>query len=126
MGYKNLEDRRKWETVKRPSYKKQYIARHRANEVFKVAQPCSELECTEIGERHHPDYNQPEYIIWLCVSHHKQIHRKYPNKCMEENCERKHHSKGYCKLHYNRMMRKDEDYRLREILQMKGYRLRLK
>jgi len=34
---------------------------------------CGELEV----EGHHPDYDSPLSVIWLCIKHHKEIHRKY-------------------------------------------------
>jgi len=30
--------------------------------------------CERKGERHHPDYNQPLFVIFLCKSHHKKVH----------------------------------------------------
>lgn len=30
--------------------------------------------CGEKAEAHHPDYDQPLSVIWLCPSHHKQAH----------------------------------------------------
>lgn len=29
------------------------------------------------SQGHHPNYNEPLKVIWLCISHHKDIHRKY-------------------------------------------------
>jgi hypothetical protein len=34
--------------------------------------PC--FVCGEKAEAHHPDYDRPLDVIWLCPSHHKQIH----------------------------------------------------
>lgn len=27
-------------------------------------------------EAHHPDYSQPLNVVWLCVTHHRALHRK--------------------------------------------------
>ncbi len=32
---------------------------------------CVIEECTITGERHHPDYEKPYEIVWLCKQHHK-------------------------------------------------------
>jgi hypothetical protein len=34
---------------------------------------CGDLEV----EGHHPDYDTPLDVVWLCTAHHKEIHRKY-------------------------------------------------
>lgn len=35
-------------------------------------QPC---HCGETKvEAHHPDYNKPLFVIWLCNKHHKHVH----------------------------------------------------
>lgn len=30
--------------------------------------------CGEKAEAHHPDYDQPLSVVWLCPAHHKQAH----------------------------------------------------
>lgn len=40
-------------------------------------QPC-EICGDDNGEGHHPDYNRPLEVHWLCRKHHRQIH-KLPN-----------------------------------------------
>lgn len=30
--------------------------------------------CGKKAEAHHPDYDRPLDVIWLCPSHHKQLH----------------------------------------------------
>lgn len=47
-----------------------------------IKQPC--FICGElIVEGHHPDYSQHLDVVWLCVKHHKQLHREHKNggKC---------------------------------------------
>jgi hypothetical protein len=34
--------------------------------------PC--LICGDKAEAHHPDYNAPLDVVWLCPAHHKQAH----------------------------------------------------
>lgn len=34
--------------------------------------PC--MLCGEKAEAHHPDYDRPLDVVWLCVQHHKQAH----------------------------------------------------
>jgi len=38
-------------------------------------QPCEECG-TERAEAHHPDYDRPMVVRWLCRRHHKAEHRK--------------------------------------------------
>jgi|SRR5215472_7140805 len=45
-----------------------------ANRVHPTAMPCSIEGCTNLGERHHPDYKKPKDIVWLCRKHHKAEH----------------------------------------------------
>ena len=35
--------------------------------------PCEECAAPK-SEAHHPDYNQPLLIIWLCKEHHDALH----------------------------------------------------
>ena len=37
-----------------------------------IPQPC--FICGEKAEGHHPDYDQPLSVVWLCRSHHMQAH----------------------------------------------------
>jgi hypothetical protein len=34
--------------------------------------PC--LICGEKAEAHHPDYDSPLNVVWLCTSHHNETH----------------------------------------------------
>ena len=38
--------------------------------------PCEVCGSVDV-EAHHVDYNNPLLVKWLCVGHHKEIHRKY-------------------------------------------------
>lgn len=37
-------------------------------------QPCE--VCNARAEAHHPDYDRPEVVRWLCRRHHVQLHRR--------------------------------------------------
>ena len=41
-------------------------------------QPCSVCS-DEKTHGHHPDYDRPAHVIWLCAKHHKQAHREARN-----------------------------------------------
>ena len=30
--------------------------------------------CGNKAEAHHPDYDEPMLVVWLCDSHHKEVH----------------------------------------------------
>ena len=34
--------------------------------------PC--LVCGEKAQAHHPDYDRPLDVVWLCETHHKEVH----------------------------------------------------
>lgn len=37
---------------------------------------CEYADCTEAKtEAHHPDYNYPLDVLWLCRHHHLELHR---------------------------------------------------
>lgn len=76
--------------------------------VHKEQQPCSINGCEDKAERHHPDYKQPDKIIWFCRKHHIMIHGKSRGICKE--CDRPHHAKGLCKIHYASKFRKQQGW----------------
>ncbi len=39
-----------------------------------VRQPCE--KCGDIAEAHHPDYANPQNVVWLCRTHHRELHRR--------------------------------------------------
>lgn len=43
-----------------------------------LKQPCSVCG-NPIAEKHHPDYNKPLYVVWLCREHHLRLHNKNKN-----------------------------------------------
>ncbi len=49
-------------------------ARSLANCTYPEAQVCGADGCFELGHRHHPDYNKPKEIVWLCRKHHCLLH----------------------------------------------------
>lgn len=44
----------------------------------------SKLPCWTCGEKnvqgHHPDYDSPLDVIWLCPKHHGEVHREYDHE----------------------------------------------
>ena len=63
---------REW-AIKHPNRRAaQIILRNaiRGGKIF--AMPC--FICGEKAEAHHPDYDRPLDVVWLCPSHHKQAH----------------------------------------------------
>ena len=37
-----------------------------------MKQPC--FVCGKKAEAHHPDYSRPLDVVWLCPTHHKEVH----------------------------------------------------
>ena len=43
-----------------------------------IIQPCEICQSTIKIEAHHPDYNKPLMVVWLCKLHHTEIHHQVP------------------------------------------------
>jgi hypothetical protein len=57
---------------------------------FPRRKTCSMPGCSGLGERHHPDYNRPYEISWLCTKHHRECdlygaHPQIPKMKIEKN-----------------------------------------
>jgi len=61
-----------------------YAKRMTANGTIEQ-QPCAFCG-SEKSQRHHPDYNQPLLIVWLCANCHRELH----NKAKAEGVKRLH------------------------------------
>jgi hypothetical protein len=63
----------------RKKYPQKYKARGIVNDALHYKK-ISKLPCEVCGElkveAHHEDYNKPLDIIWLCIKHHKDLHKK--------------------------------------------------
>lgn len=64
-------------------YKKKYPERIKASQLLNYAvkigvvkkKPCEFKGCKSIKvQGHHPNYNKPLEVIWLCAKHHKKLH----------------------------------------------------
>jgi CRISPR/Cas system CMR-associated protein Cmr3 (group 5 of RAMP superfamily) len=72
-------------------YKEEYPERHSARiavnnavrdgRLYKL--PCWTCGSLEV-EAHHPDYDSPLDVIWLCTKHHAEVHRDYDRTADEE------------------------------------------
>lgn len=65
---------------KRPLPRFKLRARQKVFEALRsgklVRQVCEVPRCTELGEGHHPDYEKPLDVRWLCRSHHLELHEE--------------------------------------------------
>jgi len=62
-------------------YKKKHPERTRAHEIIHDKVRRGKLQCGRCdicgqpdAEGHHPDYNKPDKVIWLCKLHHTRLH----------------------------------------------------
>jgi hypothetical protein len=46
-------------------------------------EPCEVPGCKEEAQMHHPDYNQPLKVEWMCRGHHMMWHRIESGKFLE-------------------------------------------
>lgn len=55
---------------------KRTIARYTVNNAIRAGKliptPC--VVCGETAEAHHPDYDAPLDVVWLCRTHHREAH----------------------------------------------------
>lgn len=49
------------------SYARQYLKRG------KLAQEGCAV-CGGVAQMHHPDYDRPLFVVWLCLKHHRDVH----------------------------------------------------
>lgn len=60
------------------NHKKQRVAHNAVSNALRdgrlTRMPCGVCG-SELTEAHHPDYDKPLEVIWLCREHHMQIHR---------------------------------------------------
>ena len=60
----------------REKYPERYKARIEASKYLPKGLTCSINGCELSGERHHFDYSKPLEVIYLCKSHHSQLHQR--------------------------------------------------
>lgn len=107
MPSKDIEKRReawrKWYAKNKANPEVQGKRRARDAAFQKLpTQSCSIGGCEKTGERHHGDYSKPLDIVWLCKTHHEQIHSK--TKCLK--CDKPHRALGLCYNHWRQEHRK--------------------
>lgn len=80
-NYADEEKRKRIDEV-RKAYIKRYPERERARNILKSHVRRGKItkgvcHCGETKvQAHHPDYSKPLEVIWLCVKHHMELHRK--------------------------------------------------
>ncbi len=60
------------------NYKKNHPEKHKAHKKAQYhikREVCLVVGCNLIGERHHPDYDKPLAVKFLCKRHHNMFHR---------------------------------------------------
>lgn len=76
---KRKEWQRKFSASQRIKWKKKREARYKFWNSFKRGRikklPCEKCKTEELVEAHHPDYNKPFEVMWLCSLHHKEWHK---------------------------------------------------
>lgn len=80
-----LPHRRKKVTENTKRYRQENPKRYKCNMAVSNALKNGKLErlpCWVCGsekvEAHHPNYDEPLSVVWLCAVHHKEIHLKHP------------------------------------------------
>ncbi len=70
-----------------PKYRARFQARWYARRMTEKGiieqQPCA-LCGEDDSQRHHPNYDQPLYIVWVCVQCHRKLHIKMKAEVKDE------------------------------------------
>ena len=61
--------------IKRAKFLARWLAKRMTENGVIEQQPCA-LCSNENSQRHHPDYNKPLLIVWLCANCHRELHNK--------------------------------------------------
>lgn len=70
------QEHKEWREKNPLAYKAHHIF-HRAKKrgEIEVGTECELKDefCSKVIQAHHPDYNKPLEVVWLCASHHKKV-----------------------------------------------------
>jgi hypothetical protein len=80
------EIKRAWRLVNKHKVKAQYKARMAWLKGLINKKPCEVCGETEV-EGHHPNYDEPLNVIWLCTKHHAELHAEIRQKQREQKNE---------------------------------------
>lgn len=77
--------RRLWQKDYSKTMKKKHRPKYETRTMFwnwfrynkQIKENCSVCGTNEKIEAHHPDYNKPYDVLWLCALHHKEWHRQH-------------------------------------------------
>lgn len=68
------EKKREWWHKNKDRLKVAYAVKYAVKSGKLIKLPC--FVCGEIEvEGHHPDYSRPLDVVWLCKTHHREVHR---------------------------------------------------
>ena len=78
---KGKEARSRAQAKYRDRHREKLLAHNAVTYALKMGrllrQPC--WVCGEVAQAHHPDYDRPLDVVWLCDPHHKQAHALVAN-----------------------------------------------
>ena len=72
---KALSRQQRWRKRNPKSYLAHLAVQNALNLGVIERQPCEVCRAAK-SEAHHPDYNRPYDVMWLCRKHHKALHAK--------------------------------------------------
>jgi len=75
--FRNRDSECKRSKLKKDSEPEKYKARYKINNCIKLGKIKRHMcFCGKNAEAHHEDYSRPLEIVWLCPSHHRELHIK--------------------------------------------------
>jgi hypothetical protein len=67
-----------YRSLKSKQYKANTILGNAVRNGIVIPWPCCAVpECSTKPHAHHPDYDRPLDVVWLCPKHHKETHTYY-------------------------------------------------
>lgn len=66
-----------WPEARKKKHRCRSYAQYYIKTGLLVKGPCAVDGCEQPSEMHHPDYDRPLKVVWLCRKHHRRLHQDF-------------------------------------------------